>query len=94
MNRKISKRTREQAILIAAIAASGGVYVSRQRGRMVTYAQIADATAASWCAYDMACMCFSDTWRVGAHPLVEPDSHPGVYDAEVECRLREGWTPE
>lgn len=83
---KISKRTMEQAILICAIAASGGVHLVDGRTRCYGTIRL-ELPDASSDAMHLACIaCGHVMDMLGSVWTCE-------VDAEAEALLRTGWSP-
>lgn len=82
---KISKKVREEAILICAVAASDP---SEYRTPYYLIAKHLDVSSAS---KDLA----SNAWAETLYSMFSGDSSwwDCAMDAEVECLLREGWSP-
>lgn len=86
--RKYSKRTREDAALICAIAASGGVYLDGDTRWSPVYAMVRKELD------DTSDDCLALAIRAYEHVRRERN---GVWDretdAEAEALLRTGWSP-
>lgn len=82
--KRISKKTRDEAILICAIAASSA--------GITPYTWITDSLRASDASYSLACAAVEKVHES------KPRYKKGVaewceQDAEAECLLRDGWSP-
>jgi hypothetical protein len=83
---KYSKKVREEAALICAIAASGGVYEEHGPGvgrRVRIYLSIANAMDASRPALKLALNAYASMGGFWGPEM----------DAELESKLRSGWSP-
>ena len=81
---RISKKTREQAATICAIAASSGATGYGE----VSYGEAADAIGASVEAFDLA----DAAWSAANRKFFDGEKGR-IGDAKAEALLRTGWTP-
>jgi len=87
VTRRYTDAEREEAALICAIAASGGVYREWSGDRGRAYSNIATNTDASNSGLTLAIQAY-------LHVLDVTDSYwTREVDAEAEALIRTGWTP-
>jgi len=87
MKPRYSKRVREEAALICAIAASGGVYTEHGNRRTRVYAEVFRALGTP--------VAGALSLAVNAYALLS-DVYPTwteITDAEAEALIRTGWSP-
>ena len=84
VKKKISKRTREQAALVCAIAASTPSFTE-------SYTMVLLCADITREAYDLAFEAW-DAASCGIPYLPDGDANP-IVDAEAEAMLRTGWSP-
>jgi hypothetical protein len=85
---KYSKRVREEAALICAIAASGGVLSPPWRARVVFYSEIEYALSTTG---QHAKRLATAAWRYAMSRRPAPWGRE--HDAEAEALIRTGWSP-
>jgi hypothetical protein len=86
--KRYSKRVREEAALICAIAASGGVYVGTRYSRV--YAEVFGRLGTGQAS---GCLSLAS---VAYYRVMEALSGPWTQevDAEAEALIRTGWSPD